>query len=122
MAATSPNARPGRGLNLATSTLADRLVQRDDGVIGQAFAGFELGRTGSDQKYGQAFGQLGTRLQRQWWRDVFGERMPPVGSRRWRIRLASLNVPPATRGPVILLSDDATLLLESGGALRLSGS
>lgn len=119
---TIPNARPGRGLSLATATLADRLVQRDEGVIGDQFAGFELGRTGSDQDYGQAFGQIGTKLFRQWWRDVFGERVPPVGSKRWRSRLASLPVPPATRGPCLLLSDDATLLLEGGGALRLSGS
>lgn len=122
MSATSPNARPGRGLSLATATLADRLVQRDDGVIGARFQGFELGRNGSGQEYGTAFGQIGTKLFRQWWRDVFGERMPPVGSKRWRQRLGGLPVPPATRGPCLLLSDDSTLLLEDGGALRLSGS
>lgn len=120
--ATSPNARPGRGLSLAAATFADRLVQRDQGVIGDRFAGFELGRTGTDQEYGQAFGQLGTKLYRQWWLDVFGEAAPPVGSKRWRQQLASLQVPPATRGPVLLLSTDATLLLEDGGAMRLSGS
>ena len=58
----------------------------------------------------------------QWWRDVFGERPPPVGSRRWRQQMASLPVPPATRGPCLLLSDDSTLLLEDEGAMRLSGS
>ena len=122
MAATSPNARPGRGLTLAAATGADRLVQRDQGATGAEFAGFEFGRNGADQEYGTAFGQIGTRLQRQWWRDVFGERMPQVGSKRWRTQLASLPVPPATRGPCLLLSDDSTLLLEDGGALRLSGS
>lgn len=122
MSATSPNARPGRGLTLAAATFADRLVQRDQGVTGSEFAGFELGRNGADQELGTAFGQIGTRLFRQWWRDVFGERVPPLGSRRWRQRLDSLPVPPATRGPCLLLSDDSTLLLEDGGALRLSGS
>ena len=122
MSATSPNARPGRGLTLAAATLAERLVQRGQGVIGAKYDGFDLGRNGQDQELGAAFGQLGTRLQRQWWRDVFGERPPPVGSRRWRQQMASLPVPPATRGPCLLLSDDTTLLLEDGGALRLSGS
>lgn len=122
MSATSPNARPGRGLTLATATVADRLVQRDQGATATEFPGFEFGRNGADQELGSAFGQIGTRLFRQWWRDMFGERVPPVGSRRWRLRLGSLSVPPATRGPCLLLSDDSTLLLEDGGALRLSGS
>ena len=119
---TSPNSRPGRGFSLAASTIADRLVQADSGVIGAAFHGFELGRNGSGQEYGQAFGQIGTKLMRQWWSDVFAERLPPVGSKRWRSQLATLNIPPATRGPVVLLTDNATLLLEDGGAVRLSGS
>lgn len=122
MATSSPNARPGRGLSLAASTAADRLVVADQGVIGQTFQGFTLGRNGSDQEYGQAFGQLGTRLQRQLWFDLFGERMPPLGSKRWRAQLAALNIPPAARGPVVLLESDATLLLEDGGAMRLAGS
>ena len=122
MSATSPNARPGRGLTLAAATFADRLVQRDQGATGSEFPGFEFGRNGADQEYGTAFGQIGTRLFRQWWRDTFGERVPPVGSKRWRLRLGSLPVPPATRGPCLLLSDDTTLLLEDGGAMRLSGS
>ncbi len=122
MSATSPNARPGRGLSLATATLADRLVQRDEGVIGQEFDGFEFGRNGDDREYGSAFGQIGSPLFRQLWRDAFGERVPPVGSRRWRQRLGDLAVAPAARGPCLLLSDDSTLLLEDGGAMRLSGS
>ena len=121
MAASTPNARPGRGLNLATSTAADRLVQDDQGAIGDAYQGFGLGRNGAEQEYGQAFGQLGTRLQRQWWLDVFGESPPPVGSIRWRTQLATLPTPPPTRGPVVLLTDGATLLLEDDGALRLDG-
>ncbi len=122
MSAPSPNARPGRGLTLAAAAFADRLVQRDLGATGAAFSGFEFGRNGADQELGTAFGQIGTRLFRQWWRDTFGERVPPVGSKRWRQRLASLPVPVATRGPCLLLSDDSTLLLEDGGAMRLSGS
>ena len=122
MSATSPNARPGRGLSLAAATFADRLVQRDQGATGAEFEGFEFGRNGSDQEYGTAFGQIGTRLFRQLWHDAFGERPPPVGSRRWRQQLGSLPVPPAVRGPCLLLSDDSTLLLEDGGALRLAGS
>ena len=48
MSATSPNARPGRGLTLAAATFADRLVQRDQGATGAAFPGFEFGRNGAD--------------------------------------------------------------------------
>jgi hypothetical protein len=102
--------------------MADRLVLDDTGIIGAAFQGFELGRNGTGQEYGQAFGQLGTRLQRQWWFDVFGERLPPVGSKRWRTQLATLNIPPPDRGPVVLLEDSSTLLLEDEGALRLADS
>jgi len=99
---------------------ADYLVQYDSGTVGDIFQGVELAPGAAQENQGTAFGQLGTHLQRQWWLDVFDERMPPLGSRRWRELLASLPMPPPDRGPALLLDDGGCVLLEddTGGILR----
>lgn len=113
-------ARLGKSLDHVVITLAARLAMRRQGQIGQRYPGFRLDWGEEHQRYGAAFGRLDGRLMRMWWQDVFGEPMPHTGSRQWRVRLMSLNVPPP--GPArLLLATDDMLSLEGGGALRLAG-
>jgi len=118
---TSPNARLGQGVSRVAAIWADRLVQYGIGAIGNAYQGLSLGPDGAQEDIGRAFGQVGSRLQRQWWLDVFEEPMPPVGSIRWREQMASLPVPPPDRGPALQLETGGCILLEADdgdGVLR----
>jgi hypothetical protein len=117
MARLPPNAQPGRGLERVVAVWLDWLIRHQRGWIGARYAGLEVAPGAAHEDYARAFGRLGAKLQGIWWRDVFGEKMPPPGSTRWRIRLASLEMPPPA---ILLLETGAALLLEGGGYLRRS--